>query len=188
MDTADRLAFARGLGAVGEAFNEPVSELRAEAYFDALCDLAITDVLTALRAVVRDGRFFPKPVEVRERVTGSVEDRAELAWVDLLEQVRAVGSYGRPEFEDEDTDDLIRTLFGGFRRLCETLPAGGPELLGIAKQFKATYAAQARRDLANGITVQRLLRADPSVLPAGDDGRDRLHHAVSDLAASKVMR
>jgi len=152
MRDGDRLAFAKGLYALGEAFNEPVSELRAEAYFDALADLPVRAVLDAMRTAIRDGRFFPRPVEIREYVEGRPEDRAELAWTALLRLVRRYGWPGidgkgkAPNFPDEATRGAALELYGGWSALCARLPSEGPEFLGAAKQFKAAYLAYSRRE------------------------------------------
>jgi hypothetical protein len=161
MTTDDRTAFARGLYALGETFGEPVSELRAEAYFDALSDLGILDVLGAMRTAIRTSKFFPRPVEIREQIEGNPQDRAELAWNAVLRLVRRVGYYGKPDWPDEPTKRAALELFGGWPALCEQLPAGGPELLGIAKGFKASYVAYAHRDLSD---VAQLTRAEATRL------------------------
>lgn len=146
MTDDDRPAFARGLYALGETFNEPVSELRAEAYFDALRDLPIVDVLNAMRQAIKAGRFFPRPVEIREAIEGSTEDQAEIAWTHLLREVRRVGYTGTPMWPDEATRRAALELYGGWVRLCESLPGDGPGLYAAAKQFKATFRAYANRE------------------------------------------
>jgi hypothetical protein len=150
MTEHDRMAFARALYALGETFNEPVSELRAEGYFDALSDFELPIVLIAMRSAMRESRFFPRPIELREFVEGSADDRAELAWTTLQRLVQSVGYYGTPTFPDEAMRRAALELYGGWQRLCASLPADGPELLGYRKTFIATYRAYAnrtRRDL-----------------------------------------
>jgi len=148
MTPADRVAFGRAFYALSEAFSEPVSDLKTEAYFDALSDLAVETVLDAMRAAVRECRFFPRPVELRERITGNAQDRAELAWTGVLTLIRRVGWCGNPEgqWPDEAARRAALDLFGGWVQLCENLPGAGPELLGWAKRFTASYVAYAHRD------------------------------------------
>jgi hypothetical protein len=153
---SDRIVFAKALFVLGETFNEPVSETRAEAYFTALADLPIGDVITATRRVVAEGRFFPRPVELREMVEGRLDDRAELAWSTVLRLVRRYGypgidgRGGAPEFPDEASKRAALELYGGWVALCEKLPGEGPELLGIAKNFRAAFTAYTRRDVPVG--------------------------------------
>lgn len=145
MTEQDRPAFARVLFAMGETFNEPMSDLRAEAYFDALADLPIESVLEVGRRAIRECRFFPRPAELREMVHGSVEDRAEIAWMAVLREVRRVGFYGEPQWTDAATERAAMELYGGWKALCERLPGDGPGFASAAKQFKAIYGAYARR-------------------------------------------
>lgn len=146
MTNGDRQAFARMIFALGETFGEPVSDLRVEAYFDALGDLPLEDVLTAGRSAIREARFFPRPVELREQIDGKVEDQSEIAWTYVQREVRRVGFYGAPTWPDEATRRAALELYGGWGALCTHLPASGPELLGFGKQFKASFRAYACED------------------------------------------
>jgi hypothetical protein len=176
MTSQDREAFARMLYALGDTFAEAVSELRAEAYFDALRDLPVGEVLAAGRRAIRECRFFPRPVELRELIEGRTEDRAELAWAAMLRLVRRYGWPGidgqgtAPEFPDEATRRAAMELYGGWRALCEKLPGEGPELLGVAKVFKAAYGAVARTSLA-------------MLPPSADDARQQLADLTAQLDA-----
>ena len=111
-------------------------------------------VTAAVRLAMRTCRFFPKPVELRELMTGRADERADLAWGELLREVRRVGYLGTPMFTDASMLPTIHTVFGGWRHLCETLPAGGPELVGWIKQFKVGVrhgrSATATRAAARG--------------------------------------
>ena len=150
MTPADRVAFGRAFYALSEAFSEPVSDLKTEAYFDALSDLAVETVLDAMRAAVRECRFFPRPVELRERITGNAQDRAELAWTGVLTLIRRVGWCGNPEgqWPDEAARRAALDLFGGWVQLCENLPgrAGTPRLgeavHGVVRRVRAPGRAE----------------------------------------------
>lgn len=155
MTNADRAEFAALMLGLGETYGEPVSDARMEIYFAALADLELAEVRAAATAAVKGSTFFPRPSEIRELVAGRVEDRAELAWLDVVRLVRRVGYPGTdgrgkpPAFHDEVARRAALELFGGWVALCERLPAAGtPEFLGTAKQFKALYAAQDRTALA----------------------------------------
>jgi hypothetical protein len=151
MTELDRPAFGRLLFLLGDTFNEPVSDYRLEAYFGALADLLIADVQAAIRRAIAEARFFPRPVEIREYATGSLDDNAELAWAAVRRLVQRVGYYnvpgekGQPDWPDDATKRAALELYGGWQALCENLPASGPELLGFRKTFLATYRAYAAR-------------------------------------------
>lgn len=169
MTAQDRPMFVRGLMVLGEAFNEPLSELRIEAYFDALSDLPAQDVLSAMRSAIKAESFFPKPVQIRNIAQGSTSDRAELGWAELTSAVRRFGSWTFPIFDDPNVMPTINALWGSWQRLCETLPAEGPELIGWRKSFLQAYGAHERRV------------SSYAALPAGVGDR------LKQIAASKGM-
>lgn len=177
MTDQDRQDFAELMLGLGETYAEPVSPARMEIYFAALADLEIGDVRAAATAHVRAVKFFPRPAELREAVLGSTDDRAALAWNAVLQLIRRVGYPGTdgkgkaPEFPDRATERAAVELYGSWPALCERLPGEGPELLGIAKNFKAAYSAYVRRD-------QRTLEELP---PTREEARARLRDVKAEL-------
>lgn len=161
MTTQDRDAFGRMMFALGDTFNEPVSEIRVEAYFDALSDLETPDVLAAGRRAIAECRYFPRPVELRDMVEGSSADNAEAAWNELRRIVRQVGYYNTPEWPSEELRRAAMELYGGWRALCERLPSEGPEFFAARKAFLASYTANVGREKRERVMLpahlQRLL-------------------------------
>lgn len=174
MTDRDRADFATLMLGLGETYGEPVSDARMEIYFAALADLDLAAIRHAATAHVRASKFFPRPAELREAVGGSSDERADLAWVQLLQEVRRLGPYDRwdsnqgravppsPRFFDEAAERAAMELFGGWGALCARLPGEGPELLGVAKLFKATYRSY------HGRTARTALP------PSADDARKAL--------------
>ena len=161
MTDANALDFGRLMHALGQTFNEPVSAIRSEAYFDALRDLDIAQVQQAVRQSLASCRFFPRPVELRDLVLGTAHDHADAAWGEVLREVRRVGYTGTPAFADERVQRAVRETWGSWSRLCQTLPAEGPELIGWIKQFKATYQSLSSRDTSQALLTASTL--DPTV-------------------------
>ena len=154
MTQTDRQAFAQLMFVLGDVFNEPVTDARVEAYFATLQPLPIDAVLAAGKRAIAESEFFPRPFKLRELAEGSGDDRAEMAWNAVRTLVRRFGYYEQPQVFDWPDDATRRAaleLYGGWRALCSSLPADGPELLGYRKSFIASYQAYAsreRRDLA----------------------------------------
>jgi hypothetical protein len=158
----DRSAFAAFMLGLGEVYGEPVSDARMEIYFGALADLELDEIQQAATAHVRLHKFFPRPSELRDAVLGASEDRADLRWNDMLRIVRKYGYHRTPPDEawpDAAMKRAALDLYGGWKGLCASLPGEGPELLGAAKLFKASYIAYDRRAQRQG-------------LPAGETGRE----------------
>lgn len=62
----------------------------------------------------------------------------------MLQLVRRYGFYSQPPetaWPDDATLAAAMSLYGGWKALCAKLPGEGPELLGAAKLFKASYVA-----------------------------------------------
>ena len=144
MTEQDRPKLAEALAVLSETFGVPLSAVKVRAYFEALRDLPIAEVLTGCQVCLRTLRYFPKPVEVREAVVGSAEDQADLAWAQVLNEVGRVGWCGQPKLAPAVAES-VRLLFGSWRQACETIPSDGPEAVGWAKQFKSLHEARVRR-------------------------------------------
>jgi hypothetical protein len=145
MTELDRPAFADAMLTLCETFNEPISDVKVEAYFSVLGEFDIERVSGAFRAALRQFKFFPRPADLCELIAGRADDAADAAWGAILGEIRRVGYIGTPNLEAR-TLRAINELWGGWRRLCETLPNEGPELVGWVKQFKSVYASVDRAD------------------------------------------
>lgn len=175
MTHQDRPGFLQVMCALGEAFDTQISDSRLEIYFQALSDLTLEQVREAARAHVQSSRFFPKPVELREAIAGRIEDRADEAWAQLVSMVRRIGYTGKPNWQDPLLERTAKELYGGWSALCSRLPSDGPEMLGQAKLFKATYTAYARR-----------ASADRLALPSKDEAKAVLGNLKRELDARRL--
>ena len=144
MTRADMPALAQLLAMLAETFNEPVSELRAEGYYIALEDLPIESIQRGAKDALTLCKFFPKPIEIRDFVVGTPEERAHNEWDMLVSEVRRVGYIGTPGIVDQSTLEVIANTWGSWRRLCEVLPSDGAGLTACMKQFVRAYVVQDR--------------------------------------------
>jgi hypothetical protein len=99
MTELDRPAFAEGLHALCETFNEPASDVKIEAYFDAMGDYTIGQVLGAMRLALNASKFMPRPADLREFIEGDTEEGATAAWASVLREIRRVGYLGAPNLD-----------------------------------------------------------------------------------------
>jgi hypothetical protein len=140
MTEFDRTAFAEAMHTLFETFNEPATDIKLEGYFDALNEFSIGQVSGAIRLALRQCRFVPRPADLRELIQGNASENADAAWGAVLREIRRVGYIGTPQLEPRALK-AVNELWGSWRRLCETLPAEGPELVGWVKQFKGVYGS-----------------------------------------------
>ena len=159
MTDNDRPAFSEAMVVLGHTFNETISPVRIAAYFDALSDHSMEDVLLATKTIIRSQHFFPKPVDFLELLSGTADD----AWGEVLSELSRVGYVGIPRFSNPTVLKTVETISGSWRHFCEQLPAEGPELLGWMKQFRSAFAVMSARHQGHTLTLQS---ADPTVLRA----------------------
>jgi hypothetical protein len=133
MTDEERPIFAHWLALLSEAFNEPVSEARAAAYWLALKTEPLDVFVHGVREAIRSSRFFPKPVEILEFGGGRPVDAA---WVNAqLSQ----GLSGKPICAFVL---MFVTRLGGWRQVENRLPLDRLPLVerlypGILAAFRA---------------------------------------------------
>lgn len=143
MTADDTPRLAQFLAVIAEAFNEPVSELRAEAYLIALDDISI-DALESVGKRALNLQYFPRPADLRRLVEGTPEQESELAWLSVLSEVRRVGYTGQPLLSAASAE-TVRLMWGTWAHLCATLPGDGIELITWGKRFRSAYVATTER-------------------------------------------
>ena len=120
MTTDDTKRFARAIGIAADIFGYTLSDLVMEAYLNALSDLPIERVEKGIRSAIREKRFFPRPVEIRELAGGlepTPEHEAELLTADARDQARRIGYMATPALPETVTR-AIRAVFGGWAEFC----------------------------------------------------------------------
>lgn len=144
MTEDDRPAFVAGLTMLAEAFNEPMSAGRLEAYWYAVEDLPLATVTTAMRQVLRDASgFFPKPGQLREHA-GEREPDAGLIEALLVTHLRKPGVL--PSLPADPFLATVCRHLGGMRQVVE-MPSG-VRIAHIAKVLPGVVAAARDRGWA----------------------------------------
>lgn len=141
-----KIKFFKNLGSLALTLGEQVTKERLQAYFDILADggRQPEDILAAIRQAVKVCKFFPKPAELIELMTGGKgggKDPA-VAWQEVLKAMEDIGPYGNVEFSDGAIGAAIIGL-GGWPSLCE-LSYEELTLQRIPARFAALYAEAVR--------------------------------------------
>lgn len=124
---------------------EDVSDERIEAYLVVLGDLDGTAVERAIERLGRAAKFFPKPVEIRELIEDSVSEKAERAWVLLVEACHQSGD--RSVFiEDVCLAQAMLDTFGTWIQAYEIVVRLTPEMVASKrKEFVSNYRRAEKR-------------------------------------------
>ena len=123
MDNSNKKEFATIFYAMGEFYDKKVSTELLSMYFDDLLEFNINDVRYGAKCHRQDpkhGTFFPKPADIiRHLQTGklSTEEKAELAWAQVQQCLRANGAYGGLKIEDKQGIASLKA-FTAWKEFC----------------------------------------------------------------------
>lgn len=111
MDSSNRKKLVDALTALAEVFDKKSTEVMINTYAAALADVPIDQITVACQRAIRECRWFPKPVELRE-LAGEItpEARALIAWQAFSKA--ALDPYASVDFDDPVVNATIRNLGG----------------------------------------------------------------------------
>lgn len=148
MDNQDRERFAMCMAAMAEAFSQVVSDIKGDIYYKALSDIPIEAIERAVWSIIntRTTATFPKVAEIREAVSGKVEDSAMLALSKVEKAVREVGGYSSVVFDDPVIHAVVSTFNNGWVGICDM---SCEEWKWSRKDFLKLYEAMSRNGRGN---------------------------------------
>ena len=132
-----------------ELFDKKYSQALMSIYTEALGTYDIEQLEYAIKQAAVSCRFFPKPVELIEFISGgktAIQDRAVSQGAAVLTTVKRVGSYVSVMFHDPVTTAVISASFGGWVKLCNSLNDDDDKW--FLKDFEKAYIAFSRQGIA----------------------------------------
>lgn len=147
MTRQDAARFSSSLAAMAALFEkEPVPQV-VEIYFRALERFSIGEVEEGISKACSTMKFFPKPVELIDCITGGTGNLADKAMVEacrVLEAIKSVGTYVTVCFDDAVTQAVIVQQFGGWAKFGDMLADAEKWFI---KDFCAGYQAFSRQNV-----------------------------------------
>lgn len=145
MTNYDEERFAALMLEMAEAVSQEVSPFKIEIYFKHLSDMPYEDVERAFQNVIRTRvtSTFPKVAEIRQAVHGDPQDKALIAWEQLIKSIRGVGGYRSVIFDDPVITAIIERE-GGWEKVCNMT---SEEIKWFGKDFLKIYPSYANREL-----------------------------------------
>jgi len=125
MNDVDKKEFATQMMLIAEIYDKPVSKEKMKIYFATLKEYSIDQVKIGIQSHMSDtdqGQFFPKPANIIKHIDGqlpNVTEKAELAWLEIENAIRFIGSYGTLKIEDKIAIAAVKSL-GSWSDLCMT--------------------------------------------------------------------
>ena len=152
MEKRDFKEFLRLMAVLQETFTpeKPVSEQKAEIYFNAFADLSVEQFRDASSKIIQTKKFptFPLPSELREALYGNTEDVALLAFEVFRRGGEECGDWASAVFDDPLIHATVQHL-GGWSAVCTKTK---DEWVWMKKDFVAIYQVFLR----NGVDVEKI--------------------------------
>lgn len=146
MTTQDLEMFSARLVTLAELFDAKLSEGKIWLYFEALRDLPLEAVLSAVVGGAKRCTFMPKPAELRAMAVGDDEQATERAWMACRAAMRVVGSYASLVVADPALGETITAMFGSWPAACAAELS--PEMWAAKrKEFNRVYRVLVNRGL-----------------------------------------
>jgi len=141
MQESDKADFKMIMVGIGELYNKEITKPLMRIYFSSLNNYSLHDVEQGINAHTMDakhGSFFPKPADiVRNLQTNEIsqEDKAMLAWSQVIREIRRTGSYGTLKLDDKQALAAVKAL-GSWQQLCNSTET---EMTWKKKEFMNIY-------------------------------------------------
>ena len=141
MTEKDFRRFSKALGVLTELFDKKLSPVAIKAYFNSLDKFTINQVEAAISQSMVKCRFFPKPVELIEMITGGqkqIEDRGLVEAHKIVSHLQAYGAKYYPQLDDKISQRLMSRRWPYHRWAASVLES---ELKWWVKDFTEAYNA-----------------------------------------------
>lgn len=147
MTRQDAPRFVSSITAMGALYERHPEAQVIEIYFRALEKFTIDEVEQGISKACSTLKFFPKPVELIDCITGGSGNLADKAMVEacrVLEAIKNIGTYTTVCFDDPITQAVIVQQFGGWAKFADMLVDSEKWFI---KDFTSGYQAFARQNV-----------------------------------------
>lgn len=127
MNESDGNGFKSVLIGIGSLYDKRITPDIVSVYWGAFSGITLEAFKAAVSAHTLDpdqGMFFPKPAHLMRHITGTikqnqqaVDDKAELAWSQIMGEVQNKGPYSPLEIDDGQAVAAVKAM-GGWIKLC----------------------------------------------------------------------
>lgn len=124
MNDSDKNQFKVLMVGVGETYSKEISKPLLQIYFQSLKNhsiKAVSDAFTKHLICPKHGTFFPKPADLVRLLDAdkpNIEEKASIAWLEVENSIRTVGSYGTLKLEDKQALATVKNM-GGWLSICQ---------------------------------------------------------------------
>lgn len=144
MNHRDKPAFAQLMTDALAFYGKDVSRFALDVWWQACESFEFEQVARAMTRHAMDaerGQFAPKPADIVRQLSGTVSDKAAIAWGKAIDAASRVGSYTDVVFDDPAIHATIEDL-GGWPKFCRQ---DVKDLSYLQHRFCQSYMAYAGR-------------------------------------------
>lgn len=144
MIDSDKKRFAQIMTGLAEDCSAQLTSAGLAMRYDALKNYSIEQVESAVVSVMRSNVYTKMPTTgtIIQAIENTDADKSELQIKAIREEIRRIGSYGSPVFDDPVTDEIVKRRFG-WGAICSM---SDREFEFFAKNFKSAYSTQSKED------------------------------------------
>lgn len=142
MQKNDFNQFLQIMYGLADNFSATVTPEGMKFRFDCLSKYTLEQVRAASWSLVKTRKFtkMPTVAEFVELIEGNQDDNAEAQATKVLEEIRRIGSYSSPVFEDAKTQRIVAQM--GWGTLCSMETS---KEKWFVKEFMDAYKSESRR-------------------------------------------
>jgi len=139
----DKDRFIMVMTGLCDMYSKEISEFILDMYYDIFKDYTIEQFEKAVTHCIKEHVYnsIPKPPDILSHLEGTKDDKALMAWMQVIEAIKKGGYYASIEFADPVIPACIEEL-GGWQYLCCSKQ---DDMCFIEKRFMDLYRLLLKR-------------------------------------------
>lgn len=113
----NHVMFREYMAVLSEIHDKPLSKLLTDLYWKMLEPFSDDQCKAAFESAIRANKFFPKPADLIDTITGGKKNVATLAWLEVQTAIGQIGNYQSVRFQDPVIHSVVKAM-GGWPALC----------------------------------------------------------------------
>lgn len=118
MTKDDKKQFSAMIKSVAQLFDKKITSGMMQVYWDCVQDYQLEHVRLALTYACKKSKFFPKPADIQEFMSGTPDEAAALGFDKLITAIRSSGSIASVVFDDPVIHVVVDQM-GGWLKVCK---------------------------------------------------------------------